>query len=109
MRTEIMYATECALTVYFDRNNEFVSADWREHFRTLSEAIFYAESILNTQVDAERIVIWDANTGEILAECFSDEEPISEDDGEDWNEDDWDDCDYEVGYDPYLGCFAWDE
>ena len=105
MKTEIMYATECAITVYFNRDNEFSSADWREHFKTLSEAIFYAESILDTQADAERIMIWDANTGEILAECFpeeDEEEEPSRDEDYDWgyNEDE--------GYDPYEGFYTGD-
>lgn len=97
MKTEIMYATECAITVYFNHDSEFSSADWREHFRTLAEAIFYAESILDTQGDAERIVIWDAHTGEVLAECSPD--PVEDDDC-DWgyNED--------MGFDPYMGCYS---
>lgn len=37
--------------------------------------------------------------------------PEPADDPEIWDEDEeveteWDDCDYEVGYDPYMGCFT---
>lgn len=105
MKTEIMYATECAINVHFNHDSEFAFATWREHFKTLAEAIFYAESIFDTQGDAERIIIWDTNTGEILAECTPDpnyEESNFENENydSDWgyNED--------MGYDPYMGCYT---
>lgn len=105
MKTVITYATECALTVYFNHDNEFTSADWREHFRTLAEAIFYAETILDTQGDAERIVIWDAKTGEVLAECYPEESEDEDDEYPDYP--DWG-YDEDEGYDPYEGCYTWD-
>lgn len=97
MKTEIVYATECAMTVYFDTDSDFASADWREHFRTLADAIACAENILDTQVYSTRIVIWDAHTGEVLAECSPD--PVEEYDLDwDYNED--------MGFDPYMGCYS---
>lgn len=99
MRTEIMYATECALTVYFTDNNEFASADWREHFYSLANAIKSAELIISGESEIARITIWDAKTGEILAECYPDT---------DEDEDDYSDWDYneDMGFDPYMGCYT---
>lgn len=48
-------------------------------------------------------LVWDAN-GEEFA-YFNPENP--EEGGEpDWGEPDPDDCDYEVGFDPYMGCYT---
>ena len=111
MRTEIMYSTLCNLTIYFGDNHHFTSADWREQYKSLADAINMAEYIFDNYfvLTARRIVIWDSNTGEVLAECFPDNdddlEPEPEDDPEDYE----DDCDYEIGFNPYLGCFTWDE
>ena len=66
-----------------------------------------------------KITFIDSNTGELLLECeaavsgptaTSDWADLDPWDEEGVDPDDWDDdCDYEVGYDPYLGCFTWDE
>ncbi len=50
----------------------------------------------------------DENTRErlisgICPECWDKMFSIPEDDDD---EEDYDDCDYEVGYDPYMGCFT---
>ena len=105
MKTEIMYATHCALTVV-DR----LGGHWElvPGFDTLKDALDCAEGIIDREAmiwnarDIDTVFITDRETGEILAECAPNwvEEPDS-----DWN----DDCDYEMGYDPYLGCFTWDE
>jgi hypothetical protein len=44
-------------------------------------------------------ILEDTDTGEIVKEFHS-----CLDFGEE--EEDYDDCDYEMGYDPYLGCFS---
>ena len=108
MKTEIMYATNCSLTVYFKDEHPLSSGDLRDKFFSLASALEYAEVVLTAFYpdDAIKVVIWDSNTGEVLAECLPDVEPTPEEDEDDWYEDD---CDYEVGYDPYLGCFTWDE
>ena len=105
MKTEITYSTPCTLTIYFCETCDLASADYREQFKTLKDAINAAESIFDKlyYATAERIVIWDSNTGEILAECEPDPEagPTAiPDDFYDWgyNEDE--------GYDPYMGCYT---
>lgn len=46
--------------------------------------------------EIEAIYIIDVDTGEVLAEC----KPEVEDYG------DWDNCDDDCGFDPYLGCYT---
>jgi len=105
MKTEIMYATTCALTIYFPKEVDIASADWREQYKTLKDAVNAAEFIFETGYPtAELIVIWDANTGEVLAECSN--EKVPEDD---WNEEDWEESwgfNEDMGFDPYLGCYT---
>lgn len=82
---------------------------------TLNDAIEYVNSIFEdvTLIRAKfvkQILVIDANTGEILAECFPDPEcGPTEADFENENYDpDWG-YNEDVGFDPYLGCYTWDE
>lgn len=101
MKTELMYATTCGLTVYFNENCDMSYGQWRDTRKTLMEAINTAEAILDTVYPntAEKVVIWDFTTGEVLAECSREHE----------EEEDYD-CDWgyneDMGYDPYLGCYT---
>ena len=76
MKTVITYSTPCALTLYFHEGCDLASADWRETYKTLASAIDNAEFILRHiyPITVTNIVIWDTNTGEVLAECFADDE-----------------------------------
>lgn len=105
MKTVITYATECALTVYFNEDSAFCTADWREHFYSLANAIEHAELIMTGEHEITRIVVWDAKTGEILAECYPEEDEDDDDEYPDYP--DWG-YDEDEGYDPYEGCYTWD-
>ena len=105
MKTEILYSTACTITIYFCEDCDLASADFREKFKTLKDALNMAEFIFEHlyRQTAERIVIWDSNTGEVLAECSPEVEagPTEvSDDFYDWgyNEDE--------GFDPYMGCYT---
>ena len=108
MRTVITYATNCTLTIKFVDGCDLASADWREQYKTLGEAIAVADVILHHDypMSAKCIDIWDSNTGEILAQCFNkrfdEEEEPSRDEDYDW------DYNEDEGYDPYEGCYTWD-
>lgn len=74
MTTKILYSTPCSLTIYFDESCDLASAYFREQFNTLQDAIDTAKLIFEIiyPATAERILIWDTNTGEVLAECSRD-------------------------------------
>ena len=107
MKTEIMYATTCKLTIYF-ADGDYESSEWREEYKSLKDAIEMARTIIDSWYynSVSEIIIWDANTGEILAQCSpdsnkeeNDETPYDEwDDGDSW--------DLECGFDPYMGCYT---
>ena len=109
MKTEIMYATTCKLTIYFT-DGEFASSEWREEYQSLKDALETAKFIIEDSYSwpyalVSEIIIWDVGTGEILAQCSpdsnreEDETPYDEwDDGDRW--------DLECGFDPYLGCYT---
>ena len=50
---------------------------------------------LDPVIGGINVAVVDSETGEILWDAISCEEGI-----------DYDDCDYEMGYDPYRGCFS---
>lgn len=75
----------------------------------LQDAVDFCDLVFNDETTFKgemiaKIVIVDSNTGEILAECFSDFEcgPTEIEDAYDvdwgYNED--------MGYDPYAGCYT---
>lgn len=107
MKTEIMYATTCKLTLYFS-DSDFASAEWRDEYKSLKDAMEMAKDIIDSRFydSVSEIIIWDTNTGEILAQCSpdsnkeeNDESPYDEwDDGDRW--------DLECGFDPYMGCYT---
>lgn len=105
MKTEILYSTNCAITIYFKKDCDLASAEFREQFKTLKSAIEMAGFIFSAiyPETTERVVIWDSNTGEILAECTPDCDsgPIEvPEDPLDWNYNE------DMGFDPYLGCYT---
>lgn len=102
MTTTIMYSTTCTLTLYY-KEGDLKSSDWRQQYRLLQEALDEAKFILEALYpeDVERIIIYDANTGEVLAECLPDD--IEEDDDPDYR--DWD-YNEDMGFDPYMGCYS---
>ena len=82
---------------------------------TLNDAVEYVNDIFEdaTPIRAEfvkQILVIDAHTGEILAECYPDPEcGPTEADFENENYDpDWG-YNEDTGFDPYLGCYTWDE
>lgn len=102
MTCEIMYATTCKATVVDSLGDSW---EYQSEFKTLKEAIDWATFMIDDGVgliqhDAiHEIIIWDVNTGEVLAECSPDVSD-SDEEYEDWgyNED--------MGFDPYLGCYT---
>ena len=76
MNVNILYSTNCTLTIYFCESSELASADWRQRFTNLQDAINAGKNILENCFiySATGVVIWDSNTGEVLAEISRDED-----------------------------------
>ena len=75
MNVKILYSTNCTITIYFHEDDELANAVWRQQFNNLQDAIDMAKFILRHvyPCSATGIVIWDSNTGEVLAEVERDE------------------------------------
>lgn len=67
------------------------NADLLDHMIDACRAIW-----LDPQIGSENVFILNTQTGEVVWDAERDEP----------DDEDSDDCDYEVGYDPYLGCFT---
>ena len=98
MNVEIMYATHCEATVSLLDGSSWT---YNNHFHTLKEALEWAQEQIDGQSQFDHInniIIVDADTGEVLAECTPDVDPYE----------DWDDWNYneDMGYDPYMGCYT---
>lgn len=61
-------------------------------------ACFKAAKTIAEMTSRTAFLVWDENGEEVA--FFDPENP------EESGEPDWDDCDYEVGYDPYCGCYT---
>lgn len=66
-------------------------------FEKLDDAVDYVQGIW-IEGAGWSVDIVDMTTGEILIHFEDEDEPVEE----------YDDCDYEMGYNPYMGCFDWD-
>ena len=64
---------------------------------------FEAAKTLAEFTGKEASLVWDVNGEEI---AFFDPENPEASKEPDWGEPDPDDCDYEVGFDPYCGCYT---
>lgn len=75
MNVKILYSTHCAITIHFCKEYELRSAEWRQRFTNLQDAIDMGKYILRYvyPYSATGIVICDANTGEVLVEIERDE------------------------------------
>lgn len=75
MNVKILYSTDCAITIHFCKGHELASAEWGDRFTNLQDAIDMGKYILRYVYphSATGIVIWDTNTGEVLAEIEWDE------------------------------------
>lgn len=75
MNIKILYSTDCAITIHFCEGHELASAEWGHHCTNLQDAIDMSKYILRYvyPYSATGIVIWDASTGEVLAEIERDE------------------------------------
>ncbi len=75
MNVKILYSTDCAITIHFCKGHKLASAEWGGRYTNLQDAIDMSKSILQYVYphSATGIVIWDANTGEVLAEIERDE------------------------------------
>ena len=75
MNIKILYSTDCAITIHFCEGDELASAEWGQRCTNLQDAIDIGDYILRYVYphSATGIVIWDANTGEVLAEIERDE------------------------------------
>lgn len=75
MGIKILYTTDCAITIHFKEGYNLYSADWEQRFTNLQDAIDMSEYILRYVYPyaAKNVVIWDAGTGEVLAEITRDE------------------------------------
>lgn len=106
MKTTLHYSTFMTLYVYACGMTATVDMGCAP----LKDVLQFAEAIFNDKTffhgdSVESVHVIDSKTGELIAEC----EPETTS-GPTAVEDDWNDGDYdECGYDPYLGCFTWDE
>ena len=75
MKINILYSTDCTITIHFCKEHELASAEWGSNFTNLQDAIDMSKYILRYVYphSAIGIVIWDTNTGEVLAEIEWDE------------------------------------
>ena len=75
MNVKILYMTNCAITIHFCKGHELASAEWGGRFTSLQDAIDMSKYILRYVYphSATGIVVWDTNTGEVLAEIEWDE------------------------------------
>ena len=75
MNVKILYSTNCAVTINFCKGHELASAEWSNRFTNLQDAIDMGKYILRYVYphSATGIVVWDTNTGEVLAEIKWDE------------------------------------
>lgn len=55
-----------------------------------------SKDIINEMEEIEAVYIIDSDTGELLAECKPEVDDYH----------DWDNCDNDCGFDPYLGCYT---
>ena len=75
MNVKILYSTDCAITIRFCEGCELASAEWGGRFTNLQDAIDMGKYVLRYVYphSATGVVIWDTNTGEVLAEIEWDE------------------------------------
>ena len=111
MKTEICYGSHFEILI--NTTNERFSFDFGAG--TLGQAIQWAELVFEGHHELLRataikeIIICDAHTGEILAECAPDLDYEESDfENEDHYTGDCDDFDLEMGFDPYEGCWTGD-
>ena len=104
MKTTLYYSEKMTLCVHalgMVANVDMGCKELREVLDYI-QAIFDDKTMfLSDAVDVVHVV--NSETGELIAECEPDHKS-----SDDWDSEP-DDCDYEMGYDPYLGCFTWDE
>lgn len=99
------YATSFGITFHSGDNEYEV-----ENFGSLDDAIAYAQEEIDVRQQATFASIWDANTGELYATCWWNDESIPEDFDPYLGEYICDDWDYneDEGFDPYMGEYTWD-
>jgi hypothetical protein len=75
MNVKILYSTDCAITIHFYKGHKLASAEWGGRFTNLQDAIDMGKYILRYIYphSATGIVVWDSDTGEVLAEIEWDE------------------------------------
>ena len=75
MNVKILYSTDCAITIRFSEGCELASAEWGGRFTNLQDAIDMSKYILRYVYphSATHALVWDTNTGEVLAEIEWDE------------------------------------
>lgn len=75
MSIKILYTTDCAITIHFKEGYNLYSADWGQRYTNLQDAIDMSKYILRYvyPYSAKNAVVWDAGTGEALAEITRDE------------------------------------
>ena len=94
------YATSFSITFHSGDSEYDV-----ENFGSLDAAIAYAEEEIDVRQQATFAFIWDANTGELYATCWCDDESTPEEDYGAW--DDWG-YNEDEGFDPYMGEYTFD-
>ena len=75
MGIKILYTTDCAITIHFKEGYNLYSAEWEQSYTNLQDAIDMSKYILRYvyPYSAKNAVVWDADTGETLAEITRDE------------------------------------
>ena len=89
-------------------------------FSNLTSALEYCEEAIDGEGEVTFAEIFDVNTGDFLATCYSNSEDIAEEgygpQDIEWDDHYWDDgCPVEdwgynedEGFDPYMGEYTWD-
>jgi hypothetical protein len=97
----IMYnEVKCGVRLRNDDGNEY---EPNIEFSNLTSALEYCEEAIDGEGEVTFAEIFDVNTGDFLATCYSDSEEIAEEDYGAW--DDWG-YNEDMGFDPYLGCYT---
>ena len=91
---EFCYCEKMYFTFGF---NDGITLDGKIMTMTLDKAIEFVRSTLENVPDMNEIVCCNAETGEVIFIArVHDNDCVEE----------IDDCDYDYGFDPYLGCFT---
>ena len=101
MKTTFTILSNCQVTLS-DENHSWTP---EYSFATLEDALAYCEDQIDYRQQATHAFVFDSKTGEVYAECETEEDDYDDYDdwegyGEDWNYNE------DMGFDPYCGCYT---